>query len=493
MHSILSILAVVSAVAGILLMWLILRRFFSVKVSLLASIFIVFGTNYFRWIFFDGATPHNFLFTCFAAVIFLTLKWHSDQKWRWIILLFPVTVLACFIHDLSMLILVFPILYGIHDRESWFSQRERIRNNPFQYLFLLMIVAGVIILTRFPWFVIPGTVFYYGDPEASVYPFLASNAHLILWSFKKGWLIYTPMMFLTIPGMYFLAEKEKKLFFGIFFFFLFWFLLASSNMRWADDQGFGQRFFIETYVVLALPLGFFLDKILLSKNRMVKLILVFPFFFILLNLFQTWQFTNKILIPEKMNREAYFALFGKTKLTPEAQMFFDKSFTVEEEKFPENKKYRSVRMVALDFEVPASSGDEPFYNFNHAHSGRGSWILSKEQPFSKGLSKTIGKFRGQEESWLRISGWIFFECPPEENRIRLVVSCDHQGIAYKYVAKELAGKFLPGHWHQVNLDYLLPQYYANENDMVKVYFYNYGNQVCLIDDLTIDLFNPEKE
>ena len=247
MSSFLSVLAIFSSVAGIVFLWLVLRKFFTVPVSLVTSILIIFGTNYFRWIFFDGATPHNFLFTLFALMMLLTLNWQRDLKWVWLILMLPVTIIGCFIHDLTLFILFFPLLYGLHDGKSWDDLRKRIGSHRWQYIFLVMIVVLAFGLTRFAWFSETGTQFYYDDPKASVYPFLASNFHLILFSFKKGWLIYTPVMLFVIPGMYLLAEKVRGLFFSVFFFFTGWLLLASSHRLWAADPGFGQRFFIETY------------------------------------------------------------------------------------------------------------------------------------------------------------------------------------------------------------------------------------------------------
>lgn len=489
----LSILAVLSAATGVVLVWFVLRTFFSITVSLLTIGFIVFGTNYFWWIFFDGATPHNFLFTCFAAVILFTIKWHREQKWTWIFLIFCFTILACFIHALSALILIFPVLLGVHDRTSWSDRLGQIRKNPGQYFLLLLTLITVILLTRFKWFAEPGTVFYYGDPEAAVYPFLASSAHLILWSFKKGWLIYTPMMLLAIPGMYFLADRKRELFYAVFFFFLFWFLLASSNKGWADDPGFGQRFFIETYAVLALPLGFFIDRIFTDGKRFSKVILILPVLFLILNLFQTWQFSAKILIPEKMNREAYCAIFGKKRLSPEAAALLDTGFDIQEEKIPETVKFRVTRIESYGFESPGPPEHQSFYDSGHAHTGKSSWRHTKEKPFSPGMTRTIGSFPRTDSAWLRVSGWFYFDCPAEENKVALVATCNHNGFTYNYFSKTLTRSFLPREWNYVAMDYLLPQYFLGKTDLVQVYFWNYGNQINYLDDIRIDLYEPIKE
>ena len=493
MSSFLSVLAIFSSVAGIVFLWLVLRKFFTVPVSLVTSILIIFGTNYFRWIFFDGATPHNFLFTLFALMMLLTLNWQRDLKWVWLILMLPVTIIGCFIHDLTLFILFFPLLYGLHDGKSWDDLRKRIGSHRWQYIFLVMIVVLAFGLTRFAWFSETGTQFYYDDPKASVYPFLASNFHLILFSFKKGWLIYTPVMLFVIPGMYLLAEKVRGLFFSVFFFFTGWLLLASSHRLWAADPGFGQRFFIETYAVLALPLGFFIAWAWKKKHVTRKIILIVPALFLILNLFQTWQFSRKIIIPEYMNREVYFAVFGQTRLSPAATKFMEMESGKVVEQIPANKKYHITRLENFGFEPPVPEGYRPYYNFQRMHSGKASWKLSKEKTVSPSFESTIESLFRKDTSWIRITAWIFFTCSPSENGLKQIVCCNHNDNAYKYYEKDFSGIGVPGKWYKTVVDYQIPSDFSDIHDKVQAYFINYGDRECFLDDITVDLFEPKRK
>jgi hypothetical protein len=490
MSSFLSILAIFSAAAGILFFWIVLRRFFSVPVSLITSFLIIFGTNYFRWIFFDGATPHNFLFTLFALMVLLTLNWQRELKWIWIILMLPVTIVACFIHDLSLFILFFPLLYGLHDTQSWDEMRSRFISHRWQYIFLGIIVVISFVLTRFAWFSEPGTKFYYDDPKASVYPFLASNIQLILFSFKKGWLIYTPVMIFVLPGMYLLADKARGLFYSVFFFFISWFLLASSHRLWAADNGFGQRFFIETYAVLALPLGFFVAWAWEKKQFFRIIFLVVPFLFLILNLFQTWQYECKIIVPESMNRKVYFSIFGQTHISPAALKLMELESGEEVERIPENIRYKITRLEAYGFESPVPEQYQSFYSFKRMHSGKSSWRLSKEKTNSPSFSRPIGGLFRKDTSWIRVTAWIFFTCPPRDNKVKLIICCNHNDHAYKFFAKNFTGMYSPGKWNKIVVDYQVPSFFTESNDKVEGYFIYEGDQECFLDDFTVDLFEP---
>lgn len=483
-------MAVVSAIAGVILLWLILRNFFTVSVTIVTSLIVVFGTNYFRWIFFDGATPHNFLFTLFAGVVLLTINWHRDHKWIWLILIFPVVLLACYIHDLSMFILFFPLLYGLHDNSSWEERLQQIREQKWQWLFLLFIVVGAFGLTRFAWFAEPGTEFYFGDKKASVYPWIAANFYLILFSFNKGWIIYTPMVLLALPGMYLLAERNRGLLPGVFLFFILWFMLAASHPLWNAGPGFGQRFFIETYVVLSLPLGYLVQWIFERRPWLRITLLIFPLFFLLLNIFQTWQYTNNIILAEGMNRDYYQAVFGKLTDDPASRKLLYASKRYMDERIPENVKYRVTRLEAWEFETPLP-GYEPYFETRVHHTGIGSWRLCKEKAFSPELSRKVANLTIQDTVWVRVTAWLYFECHRAENHVNLVFACTHKGAAYKYVVKNFADKLQPGIWNYICYDYQLPLHLQDRQDEVHAYFWNYGERDCFIDDYTIDLFEPE--
>jgi hypothetical protein len=488
MSSFLSILAIISTGTGIFFLWLLLRRFFSVPVSLVTTIIVVFGTNYFRWNFFDGATPHNFLFTLFAIFVWLTLKWSEDQKWVWLILMIPVMIISCFLHQLSMLLVLFPLLCGLHDPDSWRALVTRIRNHPFQYLFFLAIIVTVFVLTRFNWFSGPGTKFYFGEPKAAVYPFLAANLNLILFSFKKGWFIYTPIILLIFPGFYFLAEKARHLFFSVFLFFILWLLLASSHKMWASDPGFGQRFFIEIYPVLALPLGFFVDRVWGKRPVPRMIFLMFPAFCILLNLFQSWQYDAKIISPKRMNREIYFSVFGRTHISSHTLNLMEIESGEYVETIPPEGIYRITRIEDVGFEPTETKEDRTPYDLEKKHSGKASLVLTKENRWYLGYNRKISGFPGKNPGWLRVTSWIFYESSSDKNNLRLHIYCEHNNQTYKW--SDSPAPFVSGKWSKIVVDYQVPLEFPDPKDKIEVRFFYQGDAHCYIDDFTIDFFEP---
>lgn len=388
-------LAVISGGLGIILLWLLLRQFFTTRVSAVTIVLIIFGTNYFQKIFFEGSTPHNYLFTLFAAVLLFTVYWQQSGQWVWILLMLPAVLLASYIHGLSMFIMFFPVFYGIFNKESLALTFKQVRIHPIQYAMLLLIILLAIVLTRFSWFAEPGTEFYFGDRKAGVYPWIAANAYLILFSFNKGWLVYTPMALLFLPGMYLLAERNRNIFYGIFLFFVFWFLLSASHPMWATGRGFGQRFFIETYAILALPLGYFIQWVFDKKLWVTILMMIVPSLFLLLNLFQTWQYHHQIISQEQMNRRYYFAVFGKRTVEDEDHRLLNPWQELTKESIPQDVQYGVTRIGEHHFEP----------------SGVSSQKLTSEIAYSQGFGLLIKNITGKGGNWIRVRGWFKFAEP----------------------------------------------------------------------------------
>jgi hypothetical protein len=62
------------AIAGLAIMRKVLLRYFSDIVVCMTLIALVLGTNYFNYATTDGAMPHNYVFTVFALIIYLSIR-----------------------------------------------------------------------------------------------------------------------------------------------------------------------------------------------------------------------------------------------------------------------------------------------------------------------------------------------------------------------------------------------------------------------------------
>ena len=86
---------------------------------------------------------------------------------------------------------------------------------------------------------------------------------------------------------------------------------------WWYGGGFGSRVMIQSLAILALPLAALTDKIFRSGYLLKSFFILILAAGISLNLFQSWQYSKAIIHWDSMNKEYYWKVFGKTKISNE--------------------------------------------------------------------------------------------------------------------------------------------------------------------------------
>ncbi len=140
-----------------------------------------------------------------------------------------------------------------------------------------------------------------------------------LFSYQKGWFIYTPIAFLAILGLLYMWYKKSKLAPGILFFYALTIYVVFCWQEWWYGGGFGARALVETLPFLAISLAYMADGVFKREKGMAlkAAFSIVTGFLVLLNLFQTFQYSKGTIHYVKMNRTYYWKVFGKIKPTAE--------------------------------------------------------------------------------------------------------------------------------------------------------------------------------
>jgi hypothetical protein len=243
------------------------------------------------------------------------------------------------------------------------------------------------------------------------------------------------------------------------------------------------------YAVLAIPLGFFIQWAWQSKPAGKIFLFGIAGLLVLLNGFQTWQFTKNIIIPERMTGSYYAAVFGKPGETSFDRRLMEPPLNFPDDSIPGGLDIGCSRITGFDFEQnqPGWGG---FRSERFAHSGRYSLRMSRDFRYSPGLSIPTWDLTTSDSSWIRADASFYYTCKPSANVVFLVITSVHKGILYKYRLTELMAKrFSPGRWNRVSMTYLVPVS-SNEHDSLHVFFWNNGEEECFIDDFEISLCKP---
>lgn len=138
-----------------------------------------------------------------------------------------------------------------------------------------------------------------------------------LFGFRKGWFIYTPLLFLSAWGMYYLWNDERMNHFRAAF---WWYMpvnlfIVLSWYGWWYGGCFGLRALIPALGLMAIPLASLLEHFK-DSGRKSLIISGFGVALSFLNVFQSFQYQRQILHMDAMTWRSYLYIWGEWELSP---------------------------------------------------------------------------------------------------------------------------------------------------------------------------------
>ena len=473
------------AIIGLFYFSKVLLHFFRQNVASIVLILVFFGTNYFQLTIYDGTLlSHNFLFTFYAILVYYTIKWYDDKKIKYAVFIGLAVGMITIIRPSEAICILIPLLWS-PGTDNYFAGKLQLLKSDFIQIVIICFCAFMLVLPQLLyWKEITGSYLYYSYTNPGEgFDFLAPHTYDFLFSFRKGWFIYTPIMIFAFIGLYSLYKKRIAVFYTILAFIILDIYISSSWTTWWYAGGsFSSRSLVPAYVLLAIPLGFFVEKIKLCPTYIKIVSGSIGLLLITLNLFQTWQFENNILSKERMTIDYYFAIFGKTKVEEKNKklLLVDRSTEAFQE-FNNQEDYQGKLVYENRFDEYTDM----------ASNNTGVFILDKDNRFSPGIDIKYKNLTKYDHAWIRISTKIFIPEGYDEETPLLVATFNYKNQPYKYRAYEIKKDDIKYNgWNTINFDYLTPEIRTDE-DNLKVYLWHRGDRQVLVDYLTIYIYQPE--
>ncbi|GAA4323875.1 hypothetical protein [Flaviaesturariibacter amylovorans] len=298
----------------------LLDRYVSSTATGIVLLLYVFGTHYLEYAAITNAMSHSYLFTCYAGLLLLTIRYYEEpSRWRaagigalvgWMTLIRPTELLA----------LLLVLGWGIGSGAALKARLQLLARHRGH---LLLAAAGLVLvggLQPLYWKLVAGRwlVFSYTTDH---FDFGAPHFSNALWSFRKGWWIYTPLMFLSVVGFAFLYRRPA-LFWPVLLFVLPFFYVTFSWSNWWYGGGLGQRALIQVYPVLAFPLAALIETV--YRRRVRWLLLPVVLFCTYYNLWLHHQaHRGGLLEPEFMTYAYWKKIFLRYEVAPDARKLLD--------------------------------------------------------------------------------------------------------------------------------------------------------------------------
>jgi len=485
----LAIGAISYTIIGLVYLRKILLNFFSDRITSVVLIIIVLGTNYFHFLTVKNLETANILFLMVTLIIWNTIQWHKNFSLKNLISLSVFIVLTALAKPSEVLVILIPLLWGVYNRETLIVKFNLIKQHLRQ--FPIAIFAGLLIALpqMIYWFLETGHILYdsYKNPGVGLDLF---SPHIInvLFSFKKGWFIYTPVMIFSVLGFYYMYKKNKAIFAPLLIYVLVAFYILSSWTEWWYGASFSIRPMITLYPILAITTGYFLEHLFAKKTFHKAVFAIIVVFFIALNLFQTWQLNNYIIEPYRMTRDYYFAVFGKTKITDEDRKLLapDLAFNASSV-IPDKSAFRMRNFGFYDFE------EEDVNLKNHlSYDSVNGVVLRMDSTlnFSPEIRTTYRGLTDKDYVWINAKVDVFIPERFNEELPLLVLTFNRKEGNYHYRSYAIdTNVYKPGSWGKIEVEMMTPNI-RSTSDYFLVYVWNRSKSPVYIDNMKADAYEP---
>jgi hypothetical protein len=477
---------------GLIFFRKILLKFFNDKIVAVVLVLTYLGTNLINQTTVGNLLSHNFLFTLFAAFVWYAIKWHDNHKIRHMIMMALISGLMTLIRPSEVVCLLIPMFWGIKNKESFVDKLKLFYKKKGQVFIGIVCFIAVLLPQFYYWKRHTGSFIFYSYPNAGEgLDLLSPHIGNFLFSFRKGWMVYTPILILYLSGLYFLNKNKREMFIPVVLYFvLSLYLISSWTCWWYAGGCYSQRAVLSLYVVLSIGLGFFIERISKLKFYKKSILYFLLFSFVFLNLFQFWQFQKDILKHDGMTMKYYMAIFGKTKVPENATqlLLVDRSVTGVE-KLENTQGYNKKIVGTYSFTNKDNSNPDRYVQ-DPADTSLYCLELDSSFIYSPGLTMKYKNITGEYYAWIRASVEIKYPKTYKDTWPALVLTFEHKGGSYKYFAGDLVcGDNEKGDWKKISFDYMTPEV-RNIEDPLKVYVWHKGKKPIFIKNLIVEAYDP---
>ncbi len=462
----------------------ILLRYFDDVSTGVALLLLLIGTNYLNYASMDSAMTHSFCFTLLAILTYATIRFYETAAWKYTIVIGICVGWAALTRPTEIIMALIPLLWGVFDKNTLMERFDFFKNNNLKILLavFLTIFIGSIQLIYWKYATGHWIVYSYEDQGFS---WLKPHLEEGFFSFRAGWLMYSPMMYFALLGFVPLFYKNKNIAVACLIYSILFIYIAFAWDCWWYGGSLGQRSMVQAYTILLFPLTAFITwfftlfstKSILKKYVLSSLIVILAVFFSYVSLWFTHQaHKGGFFAAGDMNKKFYYAVLGHWNLKKDAYKLLDT-----DEYFygtPQNAK----TLYFNDFDTDTLSIVDGQNKVNKL------LFIDEWNQFSK-IYKV--KNEGIEGNWLRMSA--DFRFPQQEwnqwKMLQMQIAFVKDGKKIKDKAIRVQRYYAPDPKVPIYIDTKIPK---EDFDAIHLSFWNgEGKTTTYIDNLKLESFHEK--
>jgi len=479
---------------GLYLLRKLLMRYFSLTSVHLTLLLYAIATNLFYFTTMNNPMSHPYLFAIYAAILLLTDDWYKYKKNYSLFALAFLGGLATMIRPTEAIFVFIPMLYGVFSFKD-LKARFAFIFDKWKIHLIAAIFAFIALLPQLLyWKMQTGHLFYYSYENES---FDFKNPHIFqgIFGYRNGWLAYTPIMYLSLIGIYALYKYRNPFRWPLFIFLPIHIYIIYSWWCWYYINGFGSRPMIEAMPILSLPFTAFFDNLASAqKYKYAKraITTIFILFCVWANLLNTYQSIHGMFITEWGNSGFYWNVINKWKYNYEDVVTFDNG-----EIQPDSNKLNVVRTL---YENSFEEAQDSHYISKEKYTGNYSYKLERglKTPIYNVAIKDLQDAEAGDyikmEAWCKaeFGNWDLLKM----SFFELAFIQKEHNIHTRYMRIEnklrqdnwlIYGGGDNSRWYKLVYYVKIPRYFRDADTFTACVWSNDGNTPIFIDDMKVQL------
>jgi hypothetical protein len=263
---------------------------------------LVYATNLLHYSVIEPGMSHVYSFFAISCFLYTGMSFFNTQKKWWLFVCAAAFAFVLLIRPINgLVLLLLPFLAG-----SWanFKQLFKLKTTVLASSIVCLLIVCIQFLS---WHIQTGKWMVWSYPGEGFY-FLRPAVVGLLFSYKKGFFVYTPIALLALAGLIPLYRLNRLSFYSLVVTLLSIIWVLSSWWSWSYAGSFSQRPFVDFLPLFAILLAYLLN----FAFRFRLFIAMGCILALALNVIQTYQYETDILDHNYMNKGKYWNSFLRT-------------------------------------------------------------------------------------------------------------------------------------------------------------------------------------
>lgn len=265
-------------VAGMFCLYYFLRRYFPAWAIVISLLAIYQGTNMLYYTNGEAGMSHVYSFFIFSAFICFTPHFLEFKGIKFTLVTGLLLGIAVLLRPTNIILGFFILFYDVYNFRELRDRFMLLLGRWWHFAIIAVIGVLVFIPQMYYWNKMLGKLFvnsYRYDVAVTGFINWRNPKILqVLAGHRSGWLLYAPVMILSLIGLVWIFIKHAYHSRGLMIIFLILLYLSGSWSAYTFGSAYGYRPFIELSAFLSIPFVFMMWKIFRSNSIVLKALLV---------------------------------------------------------------------------------------------------------------------------------------------------------------------------------------------------------------------------